>query len=249
MLPTNTNPGQTNTSHSRLPDFLQTDLSVSANNFSMYHEYWIARSIYSFGKSGEQLRLNSFIPLTFPKPLRNALRINSETRVPIPGEYTYKREPMNEEELATFARIDESARRSFIDNRPLTDAAQAKLDRDEAAHTQDLDARNLQDNECHLLLATGISTDSLASIKLHHSYTAYLECERPYHRSLMYYRILADIHKYGDASTKQLRTKALFHFAQEGAFPPFLNEFNSNSSNFVRISSPQTTLDTSTSAS
>jgi hypothetical protein len=217
----------------RLPDFLQTDLSVAANNFALYNEYWISLSTFSFGKSGEQLRRNEFIPLAHPKPARNALRLHTVTREPIPGDYVYKRDPITDENVkARFHAMDPREQHIFLDNMSLTDNAQTKLDRDEASHEHEYAQRTKDDNECHALLASRISTDSACSIRLHADYHNYQACEHPYHRSLLYYRIVADLHKYGDASTKHLRTSALFHLKQDGPFPPFLSDFNSRFEQF-----------------
>jgi hypothetical protein len=109
------------TSHAaqqRLPEFLQTDLSVAANNFSLYNEYWIARSTYSFGKSGEQLRRNEFIPLTHPRLMRNAFRLHSVSGEPIPGDYVYKRDPMDERAQARFNESSWITCRSQTSRRP-----------------------------------------------------------------------------------------------------------------------------------
>ena len=221
------------TNHTRAPPSL-TELSVAANNFSRYNEYWISISAFSFGKSGEQLRINRPLPLTNPKPIRNSLRIHTVTGEPIRGDYVYKREPIIDNEiLAQIALMDADEKTVYADNLPLSDAAQAKFDRDEVAHKHDLDLRTKDDNDCHSMLASNISADSQSSIRLHSGYQSYLNCAEPYHRSLYFHRILASLHRYGDASTKHLRTSTLFHLKQEGPFAPFLDDFNGKFEQFV----------------
>lgn len=214
--------------HTRIP------LSVAANNFSKYNDHWMTISAFSFGKSGEQLRTNRPLPLSYPKPTRNSLLIHTITGEPIRGNYVYKREPVTDTDvLAAMELMDFAERAIYADNLPLSDAAQAKFDRDEAAHKHDLDLRVKDDNECHAMLAADISPDSQSSIRLHAGYSAYLSCTEPYHRSLLFHRILASLHRYGDASTKHLRTSALFHLKQEGPFAPFLDDFNGKFDQFI----------------
>jgi hypothetical protein len=218
----------------RAPLSFPAQLSVAANNFSKYNDYWMTISAFSFGKSGEQLRTNNPLPLSYPKPVRNNLRIHTVTREPIQGDYVYKREPVTDvATLAMLADLNAIEKAIYTDNLPLSDASQAKFDRDEVAHKHDLDLRVKDDNDCHAMLAADISPDSQSSIRLHAGYQAYLTCPEPYHRSLFFHRILASLHRYGDASTKHLRTSALFHLKQEGPFAPFLDDFNGKFDQFI----------------
>jgi hypothetical protein len=226
MLPTTPLPANR---HPSLPE----SLSVSANNFAKYNDLWISTCAYSFGKSGEQLRSNRPVPLSFPKPVRNALRVHTISGDPIPGDYVYKRESIGEEEVALIGEMEPVDKAIYTDNLPLSDAAQAKLDRDEVSHQHDIDRRTKDDNECHAMLAANISADSQSSIRLHAGYLAYANCPEPYHRSLLYHRIITSLHRYGDASTKHVRTSALFQFKQEGAFTPWLDDFNGKFEQFV----------------
>lgn len=216
--------------HSSIPEAL----SVSANNFAKYNDLWMSTSAFSFGKSGEQLRSNRLLPLNFPKPHRNTLRIHTVSGAPIQGDYVYKRDlNIGEEALALIGQLSPEERTIHLDNLPLSDAAQTKLDRDEVAHQHELDHRTKDDNECHAMLAADISADSQSSIRLHTDYPAYLSCAEPYHRSLLYHRIIANLHRYGDASTKHIRTSTLFHLKQEGPFTSFLDDFNGKFEQFV----------------
>lgn len=224
---------QPTTHNTRQPSLL-AELSVSANNFSKYNEHWISMSTFSFGKSGEQLRLNKTLPLSFPKPARNALRTHTISGEPIPGDYVYKRELITEKEfLANLSKMQPGELAITLDNLPLSDAAQAKLDRDEVAHKRDLDLRVKDDNECHIMLSANISADSQSSIRLHTDFQGYVNCAEPYHRSLLFYRILASLHKFGDASTKHACTSVLFHLKQEGIFSSFLDDFNGKFNQFT----------------
>jgi len=220
--------------HNTRQPSISAELSVSANNFSKYNEHWLSMSTFSFGKSGEQLRLNKTLPLSFPKPERNALRTHTVSREPILGDYVYKREAITEKEvIAALSKMKPEELAVTLDNFPLSDAAQAKLDRDEVAHKRDLDLRIKDDNECHAMLAANISAASQSSIRLHVDYQAYVGCAEPYHRSLLFHRILASLHKFGDASTKHARTSVLFHSKQEGNFLPFLDDFNGKFDQFI----------------
>ena len=225
---------QPTTTHSTRQPSLSAELSVSANNFSKYNEHWLSMSTFSFGKSGEQLRLNKTLPLSFPKPERNALRTHTITSEPILGDYVYKRDIITEKEFAIkLSTMNPEDLTITLDNLPLSDAAQAKLDRDEVAHKRDFDLRVKDDNECHAMLSANISADSQSSIRLHTDYQAYVNCAAPYHRSLLFHRILASLHKFGDASTKHARTSVLFHLKQEGPFSSFLDDFNGKFGQFT----------------
>ncbi len=103
---------QPTTTHNMHQPSLPAELSVSANNFSKYNEHWLSMSTFSFGKSGEQLRLNKTLPLSFPKPERNALRTHTISGEPILGDYVYKRDIITEKEFTTNLSKDEPFRTS-----------------------------------------------------------------------------------------------------------------------------------------
>lgn len=195
--------------HSALPDFLSTKLSIGAGNWLRYEEYWRSRSFFSYGVSGQQIRTNTFAPFTTPKPNKYELAIHSESGEPIPGQYVYKREPLTAEQQKAFVRLDEEQQTSIMNNQPLTDYAEQKFDRMSTAHELERKERIDKDNELHADMAPYISQESLATMKSHKDYAGYMTTPDDWKRSLLYYRMLVNIHKFGDASTKFYRTSQL----------------------------------------
>jgi len=191
------------------PDFLSTKLSVAAGNWLRYEEYWRQRSFYSYGVSGKQIRTNTFAPFTTPKPDKYELVTHRDTGEPIPGQYVFRREPMTGEQIKAFARLEEDEQRRVLDNHPLTEHAEQKFDRMSTAHQLELITRIDRDNELHADMAVTLSPESLATMKSHKDYDVYATTPDEWKRSLLYHRMLVDIHKFGDAATKFYRTSQL----------------------------------------
>ena len=61
-------------------------------------------------------------------PDRNDLFINSDNE-PVPGQYTYKREPIEARRTEEFAKLSAAEKKHVLDNMPLTDPGQTRFDR------------------------------------------------------------------------------------------------------------------------
>lgn len=192
------------------PDFMSIKLSVQANNWMRYSEFFKEKAIYNYGDSGKALRTGNPIPLRYAPPDRNALFIHQNGR-PIPGQYIYKREPLSEEQAVTYGELGDEAKIEFMNNCPLQDSSQAKFDRDDSLSVTYVAKRIDDDNAQHALMAENVSESSAAAIKLHDAYNEYRQADEPWNLSLLYYKMLADIHQFGDASTKFMRTSTLIN--------------------------------------
>ena len=191
------------------PDFMSTKLSTTANNWIRYSEFWKDHALYNFGVSGQAIRLGEIIPLKYPPPDRNALFVNSEGH-PVANHFVYKREtPATRAENEQYAMLSSEEKTLFLIDSPLTDPGQSKFDRDTSISSTYINTRIADDNAQHALLAMSISDASLAALRLHDKYAEYTHTNAPWNRSILYYHMLADIHQFGDASTKYHRTSAL----------------------------------------
>ena len=220
---------------STFPDFMSTKLSTTANNWIRYSDYWKVNAVFNYGDSGKAIRLGRPIPLKFPPPNRNTLFVNSEG-LSVPNHFVYKRElPATEEAREEFDALGHAEKSAFLIDCPLTDAGQAKFDRDTTASTAYINQRIIDDNAQHAVIALNISDASLAALRLHDGYVAYLTTDAPWDSSLLYYNMLADIHQYGDASTKYHRTSSLIlgkHDPATQSFDEWTNWLNEQFAQF-----------------
>jgi hypothetical protein len=205
MLRPNTKPS---TAPDHFPEFMTNKLSIQHNNWIRYSEHWKARAIYNFGDSGKAIRTGVPVPLLYPPPDRNALFINSDNE-PVPGQYIYKREPIEARRTEAFANLSDGDRKHVLDNMPLTDPGQTRFDRDKTVSEAYIAKRITDDNAQHTEFSASISDSSLAAVRVHNDYANYLETLEPWNQSVMLFNMLASIHKYGDASTKFARTANL----------------------------------------
>ena len=207
MLRLNTKPP---TAPDHLPEFMTNKLSIQHNNWMRYSEHWKSLAVYSFGESGKAIRTGIPVPLLYPPPNRDALFINSENH-PVPGQYIYKRDvpPADKRQAEAFAGFSTAEQKHYLDNLPLTDAGQTRFDRDTATSEAYIAKRVFDDNAQHSEFSKSISDSSLAAVRVHDDYANYLNTAEPWNQSVMLYNILASIHKYGDASTKFMRTANL----------------------------------------
>ena len=196
-------------SKSERPSFTVNKLSINNNNWIRYIEYWTDQANLYYGTSGRQFCEGVPIPLKHPSPKRNALYIHEVTGEPVPGQYIYRRINLSDAQQATLETLGPADQKIFLDNMPLTEHASAKYDRDVLSHEAELDMRTAEDSSLLALLATDISEESTAALRLHANYAAYLHTEHRYTRSLLFRNMLEDIHKFGDASTKYHRTSTL----------------------------------------
>ena len=198
------------TTPDHFPEFMTQKLSIQHNNWIRYSEHWKTRAIYNFGDSGKAIRTGVLVPLLYPPPDRNALFINSDNE-PVPGQYIYKRDapPLDKRQAEAFATSSAREQKHYLDNLPLTDAGQSRFDRDTSVSEAYIAKRIVDDNAQHAEFSLSISDSSLVAIKVHDDHAHYLDTEEPWNRSVMLFNIMASIHKYGDASTKFMRTANL----------------------------------------
>jgi hypothetical protein len=218
------------------PEFMTNKLSIQNNNWIRYSEHWKTRAIYNFGDSGTAIRTGALVPLLYPPPDRDALFINSDNQ-PVPGQYVYKRDvpPMDKKQAEAFATLSAREHKHFLDNMPLTDAGQSRFDRDTSVSQAYITKRTADDNAQHSEFSASISDASLMAVRVHDDHATYLDTAEPWNRSVMLYNMLASIHKYGDASTKFVRTANLIsakHDPHSQSFDEWVHWLNEHFAQF-----------------